>query len=297
MVITVKKEDKKITLIPEGRIDTANAPEFEKAVMDCTVNCNELVFDFEKLQYISSAGLRVLLLAQKTMNKQGKMRVFNVCDSIVDVLNITGFVDILSIETNRDVFKANVLQQAMHFAVDAHGDTVRKGDGSPLVLHAMEAAAIVATMTQDSEVISAAVLHDTVEDADVTLGEIEERFGKRVAMLVSSETENKRKDMPSDLSWKIRKEESIELLKNTDDIAVKMIYLGDKLANMRAFYRSMLQIGDAMWEVFNQKDPEEHHWYYRTIADLLVQLKDYPVWQEYDNLIKKVFNENSESED
>ena len=94
-------------------------------------------------------------------------------------------------------------------------------------------------MTTDQEVIAAALLHDVVEDTHVTIDEIEEKFGKRVKELVLSETEDKRPNMPSSLSWRIRKEESLEVLKTTTDIGVLMIWLGDKLANIRSIYREL----------------------------------------------------------
>lgn len=185
----------------------------------------------------------------------------------------------------------DIISKAMHFAVDAHKGERRKGDGEPLVLHAMETASVVATLTEDETVIAAAVLHDTVEDSNITLDTIRAEFGDRVAELVAAETENKRRDVPADVSWKIRKEEAIEVLKNTKDTAVKMIFLGDKLSNMRSFYNLKQRLGDKMWERFNQKNSKEHHWYYRTIADNLKDFADTLAFKEYDGLVSLVFNE------
>lgn len=98
MTINTTKEGEKLIIAPEGRIDSVTAPEFGKAVEDNIEGIKELVIDFAKLDYISSAGLRVLLSLQKTMSKVGTMKLINVGDVIMDVLNITGFVDILTIE-------------------------------------------------------------------------------------------------------------------------------------------------------------------------------------------------------
>ena len=185
----------------------------------------------------------------------------------------------------------DIISKAMHFAVDAHKGERRKGDGEPLVLHARETASVVATLTEDETVIAAAVLHDTVEDSNITLDTIRAEFGDRVAELVAAETENKRRDVPADVSWKIRKEEAREVLKNTKDTAVKMIFLGDKLSNMRSFYNLKQRLGDKMWERFNQKNSKEHHWYYRTIADNLKDFADTLAFKEYDGLVSLVFNE------
>lgn len=82
----------------EGRLDTTTAPELEKELRDSLTGIKELVLDFEKLEYISSAGLRVLLAAQKTMAKTGKMKLVHVNETIMEIFEVTGFSDILTIE-------------------------------------------------------------------------------------------------------------------------------------------------------------------------------------------------------
>ncbi len=82
----------------EGRLDTTTAPKLEEELRSIVVGITGLVFDFEKLEYISSAGLRVLLAMQKIMNKQGEMRLKNVDETVMEVFEVTGFADILSIE-------------------------------------------------------------------------------------------------------------------------------------------------------------------------------------------------------
>lgn len=181
---------------------------------------------------------------------------------------------------------------AIEFAAKAHDGMCRKKDKTPYILHPLEAAVIVGTMTADQDVISAAVLHDVVEDTEVTIEEIEENFGKRVRDLVESETEDKRADLPPETTWKIRKEESLEELRNAEDIAVLMLWMGDKLSNMRSFYRIWKNEGESMWQAFNQKDPEQQFWYYKTIAELTTPLKNYSAWQEYNELVKIVFGKD-----
>ncbi|MBD5482266.1 MAG: STAS domain-containing protein [Lachnospiraceae bacterium] len=99
MTITKNTENGVLTLALEGRLDTNTAPELEKEIgADLTADVQSLILDLKDLEYISSAGLRVLLAAQKKMNKQGNMVVKNVNDMIMDVFEVTGFVDILTIE-------------------------------------------------------------------------------------------------------------------------------------------------------------------------------------------------------
>ena len=182
-----------------------------------------------------------------------------------------------------------LVSEAIAFAVKAHDGMRRKKSESPYILHPMEAAVIVGTMTDDQNLIAAAALHDVVEDADITIEEIEERFGRCVRELVESETEDKRADLPPESTWRIRKEESLAVLKNTDDIGVLMVWLGDKLANMRSIYRDFKVEGNAMWQRFNQKDVNEQAWYYRSIVKLTERLSDTSAWLEYKTLTELVF--------
>ena len=182
-----------------------------------------------------------------------------------------------------------LVSEAIAFAVKAHDGMRRKKSESPYILHPMEAAVIVGTMTYDQNLIAAAALHDVVEDAGITIGEIEERFGKRVRELVQSETEDKREELPPAETWRIRKEESLEVLKNTDDIAVLIVWLGDKLANMRSLYRDWKVEGNDMWQRFNQKDINEQAWYYRSIVKLTERLSHTSAWLEYKTLTEIVF--------
>lgn len=183
----------------------------------------------------------------------------------------------------------DLVTKATIFAVNAHDGMKRKTNKNPYILHPMEAASIVSTMSESQELIAAALLHDVVEDAGITEEHIETEFGKRVAQLVLSETENKRSDLPADATWEIRKQEAITLLKNTVDIDVKKLYLGDKLSNMRSFYREWKLSGDEMWQKFNQKDKGKQEWYYRSIADATSELSNFDAWQEYTFLVEKIF--------
>ena len=186
-----------------------------------------------------------------------------------------------------------LVSEAIMFAVKAHDGMRRKKSELPYILHPMEAAVIVGTMSDDQNLIAAAALHDVVEDAGITLEEVEARFGKRVRELVGAETEDKRADLPPTDTWRIRKEESLEVLKNTEDIGVLIVWLGDKLANMRSIYRDFKVEGVQMWQRFNQKDVNEQAWYYRSIIKLTDRLSDTSAWLEYKTLTELVFGKES----
>ena len=98
MTITTNKNGGALTIALEGRLDTTTAPELDEVLKGSLEEVSDLTLDLEKLEYLSSAGLRVLLLAQKAMNKKGKMVVKNVNDTIQEIFEITGFVEILTIQ-------------------------------------------------------------------------------------------------------------------------------------------------------------------------------------------------------
>ena len=98
MTIHKIKNEKMLTIALEGRLDTLTAPELEAVLNDALADTEDLTFDFEKLDYISSAGLRVLLAAQKTMNRQGTMKVIHANEMILEIFEVTGFSDILTVE-------------------------------------------------------------------------------------------------------------------------------------------------------------------------------------------------------
>ncbi len=91
-------EGEMLSIALEGRLDTVTAPEFEAELKDSLDAVTELVMDMKDLEYISSAGLRVLLSAQKSMNQKGSMKLINVNDTVMEIFDVTGFVDILTIE-------------------------------------------------------------------------------------------------------------------------------------------------------------------------------------------------------
>ncbi|MBR1497004.1 MAG: STAS domain-containing protein [Oscillospiraceae bacterium] len=98
MTINKRSDGPSLTIALEGRLDTTTAPQLENELKQSLDGVSSLVFDFAALDYISSAGLRVLLSAQKIMNKQGDMKLINVNETVNEVFEVTGFSDILTIE-------------------------------------------------------------------------------------------------------------------------------------------------------------------------------------------------------
>lgn len=183
-----------------------------------------------------------------------------------------------------------LLDRAIVFAVRAHAGTERRAKGFPYIVHPMEAVEIVATMTNDQELLAAAILHDTVEDTDVTVEQIRSEFGDRVASLVALESDILVEGVGREDSWHARKQAAIDRLASAP-LDAKMVALGDKLSNMRAIARDYAVQGDALWNIFRIKDPKEHEWHYRGLADSLRELQDTFAYREFVQLVNQVFAE------
>ena len=182
-----------------------------------------------------------------------------------------------------------MIDEAILFAAKAHQNEIRKGNGQTYIFHPVEVLSLVSLMSKDDEVLCAAVLHDTVEDTDVTIEEIKETFGSRVADLVSYESEDKRDNINKEQTWKERKRETIDLMAKSKDIGAKMVCLADKVSNLRSLHLGLLDKGEDFWQVFNMKDPLMHYWYHDELRRVLSDLCDYSVYKEYCFLIDTIF--------
>ena len=193
-------------------------------------------------------------------------------------------------------YLSSLLCQATRLAAHAHDGAYRKGGKMPYLLHVMETAEIVGTMTEDEDVLAAAVLHDVLEDTSVTEEELRETVGGHVTELVLAVSENKRREQPAEATWRLRKQESVEKLLKEPRLEVKMIALGDKLSNIRALQRDYGILGEQVWERFNNKSKAEQGWYYQAVTDALQDLSVYPVWHELASLVWEVFWQDRDSD-
>ncbi|MCI6861287.1 MAG: HD domain-containing protein [Prevotella sp.] len=181
----------------------------------------------------------------------------------------------------------SLLDRAITFAVKAHQGMERKGKGFPYIVHPMEAVCIVATMTNDQELLAAAALHDVIEDTDTTADDLKKEFGERVAMLVEAESDDKTGGSKAD-TWHQRKQDTLDRLRNAD-LDIKIVALGDKLSNMRAIAHDYAVLGDELWNRFTVKDPAEHAWRYHALAEALNDLSDTDAYKEFHTLVNKTF--------
>jgi len=180
-----------------------------------------------------------------------------------------------------------LVSDAMIFAARAHDGMLRKGTNRPYIVHPAEVLAIAATLTDDPEILAAALLHDVMEDCGVSEETLAARFGVRVARMVRSETQERNGD-PGE-TWLARKQGAVKRI-GRGSREVKIIALSDKLSNMRAIHRDYDRDGERLFFRFHQHDKALHAWYYRSCAALMEQeLGDTLAWKELSSHIAYVF--------
>lgn len=171
--------------------------------------------------------------------------------------------------------------KALVYAIEAHKNQKRKDD-KPYIYHPVSVAIELAENGADDDLISAGLLHDTIEDTTVSYDELREEFGENIANLVLSDTEDKK------LSWDERKKATIEFLRATDNRDVKMLVCADKLSNAKDIKSSIKKNGDAVWSIFRcGKDKQK--WLYTELVDALKSLEDLPMYQELKQLVTEIF--------
>lgn len=182
-------------------------------------------------------------------------------------------------------FEPSPIHEAIRFAEKAHRGQKRKGTNVDYITHPMEVFQILTTMNAGQELLIAGLLHDTVEDTDVTIAEIHRTFGERVATLVGTHSEDKSK------SWRERKQHTIDMLKQAER-DVKLLILADKVSNLRSMLSDYAQVGEELWNRFNA--PKElQSWYNSEVQDALYDLQFDDdacfVYWEYTALYKDLF--------
>lgn len=177
-----------------------------------------------------------------------------------------------------------MVDKALEFATQAHAGQFRKGTRRPYIVHPVEVGDIVAAMTDDEEVISAAILHDTIEDcAAVTFEILEAEFNTRVAQIVAQESEDKSR------TWVERKGATIRHIKYAPR-EVQMIGLADKLSNMRDINRDYPLEKEEFWNRFRMKSKDMIGWYYKGImAALAEDFEGMAPYEEFCRLVRKNF--------
>jgi (p)ppGpp synthase/HD superfamily hydrolase len=183
---------------------------------------------------------------------------------------------------SRQPLSAERFGDAVRWAIELHGDQVRKGTAVPYVSHLLAVAALVLEGGGSEDEAIAAVLHDALEDTDATAGDIEERFGSDVAQMVVACTDTTESPKPP---WRPRKEAYVRHLADatTTDGALR-VAAADKLHNARSILADLRREGDQLWTKFNA-GPDEQLWYYRSLVDILSRRLPGPLTDELASVV------------
>jgi (p)ppGpp synthase/HD superfamily hydrolase len=180
-----------------------------------------------------------------------------------------------------------LIDRAIDFAARAHLGHTRKSDDVPYIAHPVAVAMILQQMGCGPEIVAAGLLHDTVEDTGVTLEQLRQGFGERIAEIVAGCTEPDKGN-----SWEKRKSHTIAHLR-TAELAVKLVAAADKYHNLTNTLRHHDALGEAVWQRFN-RGVEQQAWYYRNVTASLVanvvEPERYPVFGQLERLVEQVFD-------
>ena len=175
---------------------------------------------------------------------------------------------------------------AIEVAAKAHRNQCRKGTDIPYIVHPYAVGLLLLGAGCSEEVVVAGILHDTVEDTSMTLEDIRENFGERVASIVAGCSEPDKS-----LPWEVRKRHTIESLRAAP-LEVRLIVCADKLHNLRTIAAEHQKIGDAVWKRFN-RGRKEQEWYYRSLVESLCSPPDderkASLFQQFRNEVENVF--------
>ena len=176
-----------------------------------------------------------------------------------------------------------MIHKGIEFAIRAHGQQKRKGSDLLYIVHPFETALILSQAGASETLICAGLLHDTLEDTDVTYEQLRKEFGAEVADLVLSRSEDKEK------TWEERKSVTVNKIQSLN-YEQKLLLCADKLSNMRDIDRDYPKEGDALWTRFRMQSKSALAWYYKGIRDVLAErFAGMPAYEEYWRLVNKNF--------
>ena len=182
-----------------------------------------------------------------------------------------------------------LVSDAIEMANKAHYGQNRKGTKLPYMVHCMDAGAIAATMTEEPDIIAAAILHDVLEDTMITAQQVKDKFGPYVYKLIKSASEDRPDGKATAANWQKRKEETLAKIP-TLSREEQMVILADKLSNARSLYVDWKKLPTAVFNRFNVKDPAMHRWYYVGLLKALDKVRDTEAYMEFRRCVLDVFD-------
>lgn len=185
----------------------------------------------------------------------------------------------------------NKISRAFEIALEAHKNQKRKGSGAPYLVHPMEVAINLMKEKAPEDLIITALLHDTVEDTEITLEDIRKEFGNKIAELVDGVTEPEELRKNSTETWQKRKEHTIEFIKKASK-EIKLVSCSDKLANTRSLIEDQKRYGDKLWLNF-KGGKESTEWYMKEMLNSLKQgesIEETNIYKQLEKAVNKLFS-------
>src|SRR3954451_10545496 len=176
----------------------------------------------------------------------------------------------------------DVIEKALQIAARAHVNQRRKGSDIPYIVHPAAVGMILMKAGYSDTLVAAGILHDTVEDTDLTLKDIEREFGAVISEIVEGCSEPDKS-----LSWDQRKQHTIEFLKSASS-EIRVVACADKLHNIRSMIYDYEQYGEEIWSWFNA-GKEKQKWYYSNIVESMKYVNSFPLAEELDEEVKRLF--------
>lgn len=177
----------------------------------------------------------------------------------------------------------DVIDKALQISGRAHQRQFRKGTDIPYITHPVAVGMLLLKAGYRDEVVAAGILHDTVEDTDLTIEDIRREFGPVIAEIVAGCSEPEKT-----LSWEDRKEHTIEFLKTASE-DIRAVACADKLHNIRSIIDDYAKNGEAVWDRFN-RGKNDQSWYYTSLVESLRSSGSFPLVEELEKEVKRLFN-------
>jgi len=184
------------------------------------------------------------------------------------------------------ILNNDLIARALRLAALSHKNDTRKGKELPYIVHPVEVAMILQENGRDDDIIIAGLLHDTLEDTELTKKEIEKEFGKRIAELVVAASE--KLENRNETDWTERKKHTINYLKNANE-NIQILSCADKLSNAKSMARDLDKEGEKLWKRFNA-GYDKQKWYYTELVKSLENLKGNEIYNEFKKTVDGIFS-------
>jgi (p)ppGpp synthase/HD superfamily hydrolase len=184
------------------------------------------------------------------------------------------------------MFSNKLVAKAMEYAAQAHRGGTRKGGDIPYIVHPFEVAMILKENAFEDKVVAAGLLHDLLEDTEVSKADLKEEFGEEILALVLSASE--KLQGREDRIWKLRKEQTINYLRQEASFINKAIACADKLSNSRSILRDLEKEPTNFWQRFSAPK-EKQKWYYQALVDSLKELEGLKMYGEFKKVVAEIF--------